>query len=183
MRKLFLPVLAAAAILSAGTAAHTTAGPLQNVRVSIKNIDPFAYIGFPHSGDFSDLSVVLNSLLGAMTSQSIAPSGDLIAIYHLSPDGEIPDRIEYEVGFPITAQVWPQPPLNKKEWHYTTVASAIHRGDYDGSADTIEEILAWIDANGYQQEGPILGRFTVIPSPEVRSRDLRTEIWVPVKKK
>ena len=104
--------------------------------------------------------------------------GDLNAVVTMEThDGD------FEVGFPITAQVWPQPPLNKKEWHYTQVASAVHRGDYDGSADTIEEILVWIDANGYQQEGPILGRFTVIPSPEVRTRDLRTEIWVPIKKK
>jgi effector-binding domain-containing protein len=183
MRRTILLAFAAAAILAAGTAAHMHAGSFQNVRVTIKEIDAFAYCGFPHSGDFSDLSVVLNSLLGAMTSQSIAPSGDLIAIYHLSPDGEIPDRIEYEVGFPITAQVWPQPPLNKKEWHYTMVASAVHRGSYDDSADTIEQILTWIDTNGYQQEGPILGRFTVIPSPEVRTRDLRTEIWIPVKRR
>lgn len=182
-KRSFLLILAAAGILSAGTAAHMSADSFQDIRVTIKEIETFAYCGVPHSGSFSDLSTVLNGLLGAMSSQNIAPSGDLIAIFHLSPSGEMPDRIEYEVGFPITAQVWPQPPLQKKEWNHTRVASAVHRGDYDGSADTIEEMLTWIDANGFQQEGPILGRFTVIPSPDVRARDLRTEIWIPVKKK
>jgi len=183
MRRPFLLILAAAGILIAGAAAHSSAGSIQNVRVTIKDIDAFAYCGMPHTGSFNDLSGVLNGLLGAMSNQNIAPSGDLIAIYHLSPSGGIPDRIEYEVGFPITAQVWPQPPLQKKEWNHTRVASALHRGNYDNSADTVEEMLTWIDSNGYEQDGPILGRFTVVPSPEVRPRDLRTEIWIPIKRK
>ncbi len=183
MRRSFLLAFAAAGILAAGTAAHMSAGSFQNIRVTVKEIEPFSYCGVPHTGNFNDMTTVLNSLLGMMANQNIAPSGDLIAIYHLSPAGGIPDRIEYEVGFPVTSQAFPQPPLTKKEWQYTRIASAVHRGDYDASADTIEEILAWIDANGWVQECPILGRFTVIPSPEVRTRDLRTEIWIPIERK
>ncbi len=183
MRRSFVLVLAAAGILLAGAVISVPADVSQNVRVNIKEIDAFSYCGLPHSGSFNDLSTVLNALLGSMSNQNIAPSGDLIAIYHLSPSGEMPDRIEYEVGFPIPAQVFPQPPLQKKTWEYTQVAYAEHRGDYADSADTVDEMLTWIDAGGYVQEGPILARFLVIPSDDVRTRDLRTEIWIPITKK
>jgi len=183
MRRSFQLVLAVAGILAAVAVTDVPADVSQSVSTRIKEIEAFSYCGIPHSGSFNDLSGVLNTLVGALANQNIAPSGELIAIYHLTPTGEVPDRIEYEVAFPITAQVFPQPPLQKKEWHYTQVAFAVHRGDYDSSADTIDAMLDWIEARGYVQEGPILARFLVVPSEDVRTRDLRTEVWVPINKK
>ncbi len=166
--------------IASPTAAST--GDYQNVRVTIKEIEPFSYCAVPHQGSFGDMSGILNDLIALMQSQNISPSGDLIAIYNLSPQKEIPESIEFEVGFPITPQVLPQPPLQKKNWTYQQVAFAEHRGSYAGTADTIDKIFDWIEANHYEQVGPILGRFMVIPTQEVRPTDLLTEIWIPIKK-
>jgi effector-binding domain-containing protein len=183
MRATYL-ICAAVLCLTIGMAASAAASPrdLQNVRVTVKEIEPFSYCAVPHKGSFGDMSGILNDLIAIMQSQSIPPSGDLIAIYNISPQQEIPDSIEYEVGFPITPQVLPQPPLQKKEWNHQQVAFAEHRGPYAETADTIDKIFDWIEANQYQQDGPILGRFTVIPTQEVLPSDLRTEIWIPIKK-
>ncbi len=183
MRRSFLLVLAVAGILAAVAATDVPADVSQSVNTRIKEIEAFSYCSIPYSGSFSEMGNALNSLVGAMANQAIGPSGELLAIYHLTPSGGIPDRIEYEIGFPITAQVFPQPPLQKKEWQYSQVAYAEHRGDYANSADTVDVMLDWLDAHGYVQEGPILGRFLVVPSEDVRTRDLRTEIWIPITKK
>ena len=183
MRRPYLLVLAAACILAAVVVTDVPADVSQNINVRIKEIEAFSYCAIPYSGGFSEMSVALNGLIGAMANQSISPSGELLAIYHLTPSGGIPDRIEYEIGFPITAQVFPQPPLLKKEWQYPQVAYAEHRGDYGNSEDTVDAMLDWLDGQGYKQEGPILGRFLVVPSEEVRTRDLRTEIWIPITRK
>ena len=164
------------------SSAAASTGDLQNVRVTVKEIEPFSYCAMPHKGSFGEMSGSLNDLIALMQSQRITPSGELIAIYDISPQQEIPEIIEYEVGFPITSQVLPQPPLQKKGWNHQQVAFAEHRGSYAGTADTIDKIFDWIEANQYEQDGPILGRFTVIPSQEVRPNDLRTEIWIPIKK-
>ncbi len=169
-------------ILGISSSAAASTGDFQNVRVTVKEIEPFSYCAVPHHGSFGDLSVILNDLMAIMQSQQIAPSGDLIAIYDISPQQEIPESIEYEVGFPITPHVLPQPPLQKKNWTYKQVAFAEHRGSYAGTADTIDKIFDWMEANHYEQDGPILGRFMVIPTQEVRPSDLRTEIWIPIKK-
>ena len=162
--------------------AATASGDVQNVRVSVKEIEPFSYCSVSHKGSFGEMSGILNDLIALMQSQQVPPSGDLIAIYNITPQKEIPENIEYDVGFPITPQVLPQPPLQKKNWTYQQVAFAEHRGSYAGTADTIDKMFDWIEANQYEQDGPILGRFLVIPTQEVRPSDLRTEIWIPIRK-
>jgi effector-binding domain-containing protein len=183
MKRTILYLTIAVLFLCSAATANPVDIARQNVRVTVKEIEPFSYCSVPHSGSFGDLSMVINSLLGVMMSQNISPSGDLIAIYHISPEGGIPENIQYEVGFPITAQALPTTPLMRKDWSYALVAAAEHRGPYDGLADVIDRMLDWIVNNQYQQDGPLLGRFLVIPSQDVRPRDLRTEIWIPIKKK
>lgn len=155
----------------------------QNVRVRVQDIEPFSYCSVPHQGGFSEMPNALNALLGIMGMQAIAPAGELIAIYHVSPGvEEVPPSLAFEVGFPITAQVYPQPPLQKKVWSHTEVATAMHSGPYENVADTIEGIFEWMDNNNYVQDGPILGKFIQVPSEDIQTDDLRTEIWIPIRK-
>jgi effector-binding domain-containing protein len=154
----------------------------QRIRVAVKELEPFSYCCVSHKGAFGDMGSVLNDLIAIMQSQRLTPSGDLIAVYHINPTQGIAENVEYEVGFPITAQLFPQPPLQKKEWNHVMVAAAEHRGTYDTTDDTIDQILDWMEANRYTQDGPILGRFLVIPTHDVSPANLRTEIWIPIKK-
>jgi effector-binding domain-containing protein len=169
---------------AAGSPNTISADSIQNVRVTVKEIEPFSYCFVSHTGAFGDLSSVLNDLLALMQSQNLAPAGDLIAVYHISPTQGIPEVIDYEVGFPISPQFFLRPDsgLQKKVWDYTNVAAAEHKGPYAGTEDTIDQMLEWIETNNYIQDGPILGRFLVIPTDTVRPSELRTEIWIPIKK-
>jgi len=156
---------------------------LQFVNVRTQEIEPFSYCSVPYQGTFSEISQALNALVGTMSQQSIAPSGDLIAVFSVYPNKEeIPTNINYDVGFPITPQVWPQPPLQKKVWEHTLVASALHSGPYDGLGDMIDQMFDWMEGKGYVQDGPILGRFIGVPSEYNQPRDYRTEIWIPIRK-
>ena len=156
---------------------------LQFVNVRTLEIEPFSYCSVPYKGTFNELSQALNVLVGTMSGQNIAPSGDLIAIFSVYPNKEeIPTSINFNVGFPITAQVWPQPPLQKKIWEHTLVASALHSGPYSGLGDLIDKMFDWMEDNNYVQAGPILGKFIEVPSEYNQPRDYRTEIWIPIRK-
>ena len=87
MRRFYLLVLAAACVLAAVAVTDLPADVSQNVSVRIKEIEAFSYCSIPYSGGFSDMSIALNGLVGAMANQAIAPSGELLAVYHLTPSG------------------------------------------------------------------------------------------------
>lgn len=156
---------------------------VQFVNVSTLEIEPFAYCSVPYKGTFSELPQALNALVGTMAAQNIAPTGDLIAIFRVYPnEEEIPESINFDVGFPISARAVLQPPLQIKTWEHSIVASATHSGPYSGLGDMIDKMFDWMEDNNYVQEGPILGKFIEVPSDYNQPRDYRTEIWIPIRK-
>ena len=71
----------------------------------------------------------------------------------------------------------------KRVWEHKTVAAAMHIGPYDESGAAIEKVMAWLEAEGYEADGPVLERYFDQNPMTVKPEELRTEIWVPGKKK
>lgn len=151
--------------------------------VSVKEVTPFVYVCISHKGPYSEIESVIGQLIMSSQSQNIYPGGPLFGIYHNSPDQVKPEELEWEVGFPITPQAMPQAPLEKKQWNFTQVASAIHTGSYEKTGETIAKIYEWMEANGYTQTGPLLERYLTMPTPETKPEELKSEIWIPCEKK
>jgi effector-binding domain-containing protein len=107
----------------------------------------------------------------------------MIGVYHNSPEEVAPEDLEWEMGFPCSAQTSPLKPLEKKVWTFEQVASAIHKGPYEKTGETYAVILDWMEANGYEQAGPVLEKYLNMPTQDTDPEELRTEIWIPVKKK
>jgi len=161
-----------------------TAGSPQEPFASIKEILPFAYCCIVHKGPISDMSSVIGQLMKAMQEQNIfsAIRGPMVAVYHnaLTP-ADSPD-FSWEVGFIVMEQTIPQAPLIKKVWSHNTVAAATHVGPYQQIGETIEKLVAWVGAQGYAANDPLLERYLNNPM-QVKPQELRTEIWIPVVKK
>jgi len=150
--------------------------------ISVKEVIPFVYVCISHKGPYSEIEAVIGQLMMSSRSQNINPGGPLFGIYHNSPDQVKPEELEWEIGFPVTPQVTPQPPLEKKQWNFTQVVSAIHTGPYEKTGETIAKIYEWMKANGYTQTGPLLERYLTMPTPETKPEDLKSEIWIPCEK-
>jgi AraC family transcriptional regulator len=151
--------------------------------ISIKKISPFTYCCIPHKGPFTEIEKVIKMLMGSSQSQRIYPAGPLIGIYHNSPDEVKPEQLEWEIGFPITPQAVPLEPLEKKQWNFTLVATALHTGPYEKTGETILKILEWMKAHHYVPAGPVMERYMDMAPSGVPPEKLRTEIWIPCKKK
>lgn len=173
-----------AAILLAGLAPGTFAAP-QDLAVTIKEVEPFPYCAIAHKGPYTDMGTVIGELVGAMQAQGLFPQvrGPLVGIYYNSPGDAKPEDLSWEAGFIITAQATTQPPLMKKSWDYRTVAVAMHVGPYDKGGAAIGKVMTWLAAQGYEADGPILERYLDRNPEAVKPEDLRTEIWVPCRKK
>ena len=178
-KRLFL--LGAFILLFAASLA--AAGAAQDV--TVKDVDPFPYCAVSHKGPYTDMTAVIGELIAAMQAQGLFPQvrGPMVGVYYNSPVDTKPEDLSWEAGFAIAAQATPQLPLVKKAWEYKTVAVALHVGPFDKVGATIERIMAWMAAHGYEAAGPMLERYLDMNPMAVKPEDLRTEIWVPCQKK
>ena len=150
----------------------------RKVIVAVKNVNPFLYSCLSYKGPISDTPEVIGSLLETMQSQNIIPMGPLVGIFYGDPASQKPESAEWEVGFPVIEQAMVQAPLMKKSWIFKTVAWAIHVGPYEETPKTIDQILLWMEANGYKQNGPVLELYAMDPET-TDEESLETEVWLP----
>jgi effector-binding domain-containing protein len=149
---------------------------------SVKEVYPFSYCCIPHKGPFTEIEGVIMQLMHAVQEQKIAPAGPMIGVYYNSPEMVKPEELMWEMGFPVSAQVEVQAPLEKKEWKFTLVVSAVHKGPYEEIEKTVSKMFEWMQANKLMPAGPVLERFLNMPTPDTKPEDLRTEVWVPCQK-
>ena len=154
----------------------------QNIKVTTKEITPFSYVSVRHQGPLSDFGTAVDILMGNMQRQNIAPAGAMFAIMHKIPEEGKEITLDWEVSFPVTAQVYPQPPLTKGIWDHTLVASANHTGPAETIGDVVDEMILWVEKNGYTMSGPILAVFQNIGDPDTIPSRLQTELWVAINK-
>lgn len=174
-----LCMIVSISVLAGGTQKSTS----PEEAVSVIEVTPFAYVCISHKGPFTEIENVLGQLMMSSQSQNILPGGPMIGIYYNSPDEVKPEELQWEVGFPVTPQVMPQSPLEKKQWSFTQVAAATHTGPYEKTGETIAKIYEWMEANGYTQAGPLLERYLTMPTPDTKPEDMKSEIWIPCEKK
>jgi effector-binding domain-containing protein len=178
-----MTVLTAAVL--AGPVSAVRAAP-QDLAVTVKDVEPFPYCAIAHKGPFTDLTEVIGRLVGAMQTQGLFPQvrGPLVGVYYDAPgEGVDPATLSWEVGFITTAQATPQPPLMKKSWGHRTVAIALHVGPYDRGGETIVKMMEWLEARGFEVVGPVLERYLDQNPMALNPEELRTEIWIPCRKK
>jgi effector-binding domain-containing protein len=154
----------------------------QKIRVTLKEITPFSYVSVRHQGPLSDFETAVAILMGNMQRQNIAPAGTMFAIMHEIPEEGKEITLDWEVSFPVTAQVYPQPPLTKGFWEHPHVASANHTGPAATLGDAVDEMFIWIEENGYDRAGPVLAVFQNIGEPDTIPSRLQTEIWIAIQK-
>lgn len=157
----------------------------QDFAVSVKDVEPFPYCAVAHKGPYSDMGTVIGEIIGAMQAQGLFPQvrGPMVGVYYNSPGDTKPEDLSWEAGFVITAQATPQPPLVKKVWEHRTVAVAMHAGPYEKIGASLEKVMAWLASHGYEIDGPVLERYLDRNPMAVKPEELRTEIWVPCRKK
>jgi DNA gyrase inhibitor GyrI len=180
MRKNF-PILAGIAlsvlILRVGlSAAQEDAGPGNGVVV--KQVERFYYCCLTQAGDREAVPRAIKLVWQLMEDQVIAPTGPAIGVFYNSPERTSPEVLMWDIGFPITPQTRVLAPLTLKRWTHTLVAEAYHYGPLNRAGETYERILEWMEANGYDQDGPVLEMYFTDPTEE-NPAEYKTRIWVP----
>jgi AraC family transcriptional regulator len=177
-------VLAVSSLAPTALAASNPPQQAKEPFASIQVVKPFVYVCIAHKGPLSEMGTVIGEFMQAMQAQGLFPSiqGPMVGVY-FNPPGQVkPEELTWEVGFEVGDQASPKPPLEKKTWTYASVAAAVHIGPYAKASETIQKLMAWVASQGYVAAGPVLERYMNNPM-QVKPEELRTEIWIPVKKR
>ncbi len=168
--------------ITASAALNTQEEAPEKKFASVKEVSPFSYCCIQHKGPFIESEGVAMQLMKAIQEQKIAPAGPMIGVYYNSPDMVKPEELEWEMGFPVSSKVEVKAPLEKKEWKFTLVVSAVHKGAYEETGKTYSKMFEWMQANKLMPAGPVMERFLTMATPDTKPEDLRTEIWIPCQK-
>ncbi len=147
----------------------------------VMEVTPFSYCCIPHKGPFTEIEGIIEQLLQAIQEQKIPFAGPMIGVYYNSPDMVKPEELEWEIGIPSRRVVEVKAPLEIKEWKFTLVCSAIHKGPYEDTGKTISKMFEWMQANKLMPAGPVMERY-MMPDPDTKPEDLRSELWIPCQK-
>ena len=179
MRELAFSALVALLLTPGYGAVQAQAG---TPKIAILELQPFTYVCIPHRGPITDIAAAIGALMQAMGSQRLfPPTGPMMGVYYTAPGGAQAE-MTWEIGFPVSAQASAQKPLEKKNWTFTTVASAMHVGPYDQTAALFPKIISWLAVQGYAPAGPVVERYLDMNPNLAKPEELRTEIWVPCRK-
>jgi len=175
------PGLCAVLVLCLSAAAAAVEPP-QGVTVTVKTVEPFAYVCVPHSGPLTAIQDVVGTLFQNMQEQNISPTGEMIGVYHTDPSKGEPEKQQWEIGFPVADYASPLLPLQLKQWIFKDVATAIHTGLPETTGETVAKITEWLEVNGYEVAGPVLERYFNFDPNDPNRAGLRIEIWVACRK-
>jgi len=150
-------------------------------KFSVKEVPAFSYACLPCQGPYSTFGDKIGELTQFLQAQNIAPMGPLIGVFYSDPNLTKPENLQWEIGFPVMESNV-QAPLRFRQWTFTTVLEGTYTGPYEKSPGIYADMMAWLEANGFVQAGPIMEKYLSDPN-STKPEDYKTEIWVPCRKK
>lgn len=160
-------------------------GTMPEQEVVLKSIEGFHCLTIREIiADPQSIGSVIEQSYGAIMPRGISPAGQPLTIYH---DAEFkPQNLDVEFVFPVPTSVTDPIPLGddrqlmpKALPGIENAATTIHKGNYDTIDQSYGFVAHWIEANGYQIDGPPREVYLTAPGDPA---GILTEIQYPVRK-
>jgi DNA-binding transcriptional MerR regulator len=126
---------------------------MSQIEVVIKKVEPQQIASVRDIiPTYSEQGGLWGELEGYLAMQRVRPTGPCLTIYH---DDEYKERdVDAEVCEPIAAALTESRRVKVRSLPAAEVASAVHRGPYVTLSKAIQDMMQWLDANGYRITGP-----------------------------
>ncbi len=152
-------------------------------KFDIVDTDPFTYVCVEMKGGYEKHGTAISKLNEAVKAQNIEIRGPMFGVYYNSPEENVADLLEWEVGYPAAVAGEVASPLVLKEWKWKEAVSTVYTGPYQTTGDTYKKIFAFLATRtDVEAVGPMPERWLDENPDLVEPDDLKTEIWVPLKK-
>ena len=154
------------------------------IEATVKETKPLTVAFIMMKGHYGQIPAAFGRLYGWIGEKGYKPCGPAIAVYHTMP-GQVPDDESlWELRSQLSGDVLESGPdgegLGVKRLGAAHVASAMHKGPYEGLEETYQALTLWVEENGYEANGPPEEMYFNDPA-RVPLDELRTEIRIPVR--
>ncbi len=149
--------------------------------VIVKTVPAQAVTSVRDNVSIEGLPQLFGELFGYLGQRGLGPSGPPFAIYY---DEEFHGGpIDVEIAAPVAVQVPTSERIKTRELAAIGQAACIiHEGEYEDMRGTYNQLLQWIEANGYHITGPFREVYMQGPESGRDPSTYVTEIQFPVAK-
>lgn len=149
-------------------------------QVKIENINPMQVVSKREVvANYGAVGGLLTQLITEMEIAGVQPDGPSMAIYF---DTEYRERdVDVEVAFPVAqGEAIPGDGISSRTLGGGPFAVVNHHGAYDDFTPVYQELMDWIQANGYRIIGPNREIYVQGPDTQGDPADYMTQIMFPV---
>jgi AraC family transcriptional regulator len=152
--------------------------------VQIKQITPYRYAALMMKGSYDQHSTAFPQLYQLAGEQNLGYSFTIFGVYFSDP-GQVPvEQLEWQVGFELSEGQQVKEPLVEQKWDYTQIAMLTYNGPFNEEmSNAPAKLISWIISNGYTPVGPVMEKYTEMPTQNAQGQWCGTiEVSQPVKK-
>lgn len=113
----------------------------------------------------------IKELMGALAAQGIAPAGPVFAHYF-----NCSDKLDFEVGVPVSQQVAPSGRVKPSELPAATVARTVYTGSYEGLHSAWAKFGEWTAGHGHKRGPTFWESYVQGPESNQNPSTWRTEL-------
>lgn len=148
-----------------------------------KQVEDQTVISIRHMGAYKDIGAIYRRLRDWAENKDVKIAGNGCTIFHEKPTEFDAASSIFEVCLPVEGKPEPEGEVEVKKLPGGTMACTTVKGPYSEIPAHYAEMVAWLDYEGWEVEGPPREVYVKTPSVkgEVDDKDLVTEIQFPVK--
>ena len=130
---------------------------------------------------YGDISPLYGQLFKYTGRKRARPSGPALSIYY--DEGYRERDIDVEAAVPVSKDLPDGDGVQVRELPAVEeMACIVHKGSYDSMGEAYNQIMAWVEANGYRVCGPNREVYIKGPGLLTRPSSYVTELQIPVEK-
>ncbi len=174
---LFFLLVFSLLIIACGQKEEKKSEPQLEIKVKTSEKINFAYV--ENVGSYAELGPVFAQVMQYAMGKEI--TGMPMGIFYDDPSVVAEESLRCEIGVPVAEGFEPEPPFQVKELPPQEVAFVVLKGSYAEIATKYDQIMKWIQENGYMMVGPPREIY-LKGGEEVPESEYLTEIQFPIAK-
>jgi DNA gyrase inhibitor GyrI len=148
---------------------------------SVTMLDSMTVASISKTGPHTGITQTVMDLFAWLNKAKVQPAGGPFGVYLTGP--EVPqDSAKWEVCFPVPPGTKGDKGVMVGKMPTTQVAMTMYMGPYDKVGSTYDQLMKWIDENGYVVAGPAM-EFYLSDPQKTPAESLRSNVALVVKTK
>lgn len=150
---------------------------------SVRTLDEMTVASMAKTGPYTGVGQAIADLFAWAAKANVKPMGMSFGVYSTGP--EVPqDSAKWEVCFAVAPETKPDKAagVEVKKFGGMQIAATLHVGPYDKVQPVYDQLMKWIDENGYLIAGPAV-EFYMNDPQTTPAESLKTEVAFVVQAK